>query len=64
MTSLEILFSENVKSLNASPSGDSKQKFIQLFIPKTEKVTERIEGDVDSIVSRMVDILKNTLKVI
>ncbi len=55
---------KDVKSLNASPSGDSKQKFIQLFIPKTEKVTERIEGDVDSIVSRMVDILKNTLKVI
>ena len=45
-------------------SSDNKQKFIELFIPKTEKITERIEGDVDSIVARMLDILKNTLKVI
>ena len=41
-----------------------QKKFIELFIPKTEKITERIEGDVDSIVARMLDILKNTLKVI
>ncbi len=55
---------KDVKSVSASSSGDNKQKFIELFIPKTEKVTERIEGDVDSIVARMLDILKNTLKVI
>ena len=54
---------KDVKSLNISSSGDNKQKFIELFIPKTEKVTERITGDVDSIVARMLDILKNTLKV-
>ena len=55
---------KDVKSVSASSLGDNKQKFIELFIPKTEKVTERIEGDVDSIVARMLDILKNTLKVI
>ena len=55
---------KEVKSLDARLINDSKQKFVQLFVPKTEKVTEKIEGDVDSIVSRMVDILKNTLKVI
>ena len=55
---------KEVKSFDARLINDSKQKFVQLFVPKTEKVTEKIEGDVDSIVSRMVDILKNTLKVI
>ena len=55
---------KEVKSLDARLINDSKQKFVQLFVPKTEKVTEKIEGDIDSIVSRMVDILKNTLKVI
>ena len=54
---------KDVISINAG-SSDNKQKFIELFIPKTEKITERIEGDVDSIVARMLDILKNTLKVI
>jgi len=54
---------KDVNSINAG-SSDNKQKFIELFIPKTEKITERIEGDVDSIVARMLDILKNTLKVI
>jgi len=55
---------KDVKSLNANSLGDNKQKFIELFLPKTEKVTEKIEGDVDSVVARMLDILKNTLKVI
>ena len=56
---------KEVKSLDvSSSSNENKQKFIELFIPKTEKVTEKITGDVDSIVARMLDILKNTLKVI
>ena len=55
---------KEVKSVDAQPISDSKQKFIKLFLPKAEKVTEKIEGTVDDIVSRMVDILKNNLKVI
>ena len=35
-----------------------------LFIPKNEKVTEKIVGDSDAIVAKLMDILKNRLKVI
>ena len=31
---------------------------------KNEKVTEKIEGDADTIVAKIMDILKNKLKVI
>ena len=31
---------------------------------KNEKVTEKIEGDVDTVVSKIMDVLKNKLKVI
>jgi electron transfer flavoprotein beta subunit len=55
---------KEVKLVDAQSVSDSKQKFIKLFLPKTEKVTEKIEGTVDEIVSRMIDILKNNLKVI
>ena len=55
---------KEVKLVDAQSVSDSKQKFIKLFLPKTEKVTEKIEGTVDDIVSRMIDILKNNLKVI
>ena len=36
----------------------------RLYVPKNEKVTEKIEGDADSIVAKLMDILKNKLKVI
>ena len=55
---------KEVKLVDAQSISDSKQKFIKLFLPKAEKVTEKIEGTVDDIVSRMIDILKNNLKVI
>ena len=45
-------------------SGSQKQNFINLFIPKNEKATEKIEGDVDGIVAKLMDILKNKLRVI
>jgi len=43
---------QNVQSVN------------ELSIPKTSKQTEVIEGDVDAIVSRLVDVLKKEIKVI
>ena len=39
-------------------------KDVEIYIPKNEKVTEKIEGDADSIVTKIMDILKNKLKVI
>ena len=45
-------------------SSAQKQSFINLFIPKNEKATERIEGDVDGIVAKIMDILKNKLRVV
>jgi len=45
-------------------SGSQKQNFINLFIPKNEKATEKIEGDVDGIVAKLMDVLKNKLRVI
>ena len=43
---------------------NQNQSFVNLYIPKNEKVTEKIEGDADSIVAKIMDILKNRLKVI
>ena len=36
----------------------------QRGVPKNEKFTEKIEGDADTIVAKLMDILKNKLKVI
>ena len=49
--------------LEASPA-DQTQSFVNLYIPKNEKVTEKIEGDADTIVAKIMDILKNKLKVV
>ena len=49
--------------LDANP-GNQYQNFVNLYLPKTEKLTEKIEGDADTIVSKIMDILKNKLKVI
>ena len=40
------------------------QSFVNLFVPSNEKVTEKIVGDTESIVAKIMDILKNKLKVI
>ena len=45
-------------------SSSQKQNFINLFIPKNEKATEKIEGDVDGIVAKLMDVLKNKLRVV
>jgi electron transfer flavoprotein beta subunit len=54
---------KELNTLEASPP-DQSQSFVNLYIPKNEKVTEKIEGDADTIVAKIMDILKNKLKVI
>ena len=52
-----------LNTLESTPEAQN-QSFVNLFIPKNEKVTEKIVGDSDTIVAKLMDILKNRLKVI
>ena len=54
---------KELNTLESSPESQS-QSFVNLYVPKNEKVTEKIEGDTDTIVAKLMDILKNKLKVI
>ena len=54
---------KELNTLEATPA-EQGQSFVNLYIPKNEKVTEKIEGDADTIVAKIMDILKNKLKVI
>ena len=40
------------------------QKFDKIFVPKTDKKTEFIDGDTDENVTRIIEILKSEIKVI
>ena len=40
------------------------QGFTKFFVPKNEKQTEYIEGDVEDVSNKIIDILKNELKLI
>ena len=64
--SLKGIMGAKRKELNTLEvsSANQNQSFVNLYIPKNEKVTEKIEGDADSIVAKIMDILKNKLKVI
>ena len=64
--SLKGIMGAKRKELNTidSSSEHQSQNFVNLYIPKTEKVTEKIEGDADTIVAKIMDVLKNKLKVI
>ena len=64
--SLKGIMGAKRKELNTleSSSESQKQSFVNLYVPKNEKVTEKIEGDADTIVAKLMDILKNKLKVI
>jgi len=64
--SLKGIMGAKRKELNTfegSPENQS-QSFVNLYVPKNEKVTEKIEGDTDTIVAKIMDVLKNKLKVI
>ena len=52
----------SVNELNVE--GGSQTELIKLFNPEKTKVTEYIEGSNDEIVEKLVDILKNQIKVI
>ena len=54
---------KELNTLESTPEAQN-QSFVNLFIPKNEKVTEKIVGDSDTIVAKLMDILKNRLKVI
>ena len=45
-------------------SENLNQEIEKIFIPKTNKKTEIIDGDVDSTVTRIIEILKSEIKVI
>ena len=45
-------------------SGQQYQSINKIFIPQTNKKTEVIDGDVDTSVSRIIEILKSEIKVI
>ena len=64
--SLKGIMGAKRKELNVleSTPGSQTQSFVDLFVPTNEKVTEKIVGDTESIVSKIMDILKNKLKVI
>ena len=40
------------------------QEFDKIFVPKTDKKTEFIDGDTDENVTRIIEILKSEIKVI
>ena len=52
----------NFDDLNVS--GQSQTELVSLFNPEKTKVTEFIEGSTDEIVEKLVDVLKNQVKVI
>ena len=61
--SLKGIMGAKRKELNTFESSpeSQKQSFVNLYVPKNEKVTEKIEGDADTIVANIMDILKNKL---
>ena len=54
---------KELNTLESTPEAQN-QSFVNLFVPKNEKVTEKIVGYSDTIVAKLMDILKNRLKVI
>ena len=57
---------KEVRVISASVHQDAEksQTINKVFIPQTSKQTEVIDGDVDAVVSRIVQILKSEIKVL
>ena len=53
-----------VISASAHQDAEKSQTINKVFIPQTSKQTEVIDGDVDAVVSRIVQILKSDIKVL
>ena len=49
---------------NLADNLTSKTELVKLFIPEKKKTTQFIDGSSDEIVEKLVDILKNEIKVI
>ena len=67
--SLKGIMGAKKKELTIFPESDfmvdgEKQSIQKMFIPKTDKKTEMIEGEPDAVVARLVDVLKNEVKVL
>jgi electron transfer flavoprotein beta subunit len=43
---------------------EKQQSFANIYLPTADKKTEMIEGNIDQIVSRLVDVLKTEIKVL
>jgi electron transfer flavoprotein alpha/beta subunit len=43
---------------------EKQQSFANIYLPTADKKTEMIEGNVDQMVSRLVDVLKTEIKVL
>ena len=56
--------SKEVKVKTIDSNFSEMQGFTKFFVPKNEKQTEFIEGDVEDVSNKIIDILKNELKLI
>ena len=43
---------------------EKQQSFANIYLPTADKKTEMIEGNIDQMVSRLVDVLKTEIKVL
>jgi len=43
---------------------EKQQSFTNIYLPTADKKTEMIEGNIDQMVSRLVDVLKTEIKVL
>ena len=53
-----------IVSTSSLATGAKVQAIDKIFVPATSKQTEVIEGDLDHVVGRIVDIMKSEIKVI
>ena len=53
-----------IVSTSSLTTGAKVQAIDKIFVPATSKQTEVIEGDLDHVVGRIVDIMKSEIKVI
>ena len=53
-----------IVSTSSLTTGAKVQAIDKIFVPATSKQTEVIEGDLDYVVGRIVDIMKSEIKVI
>ena len=43
---------------------EKEQSFANIYLPTADKKTEMIEGNIDQMVSRLIDVLKTEIKVL